>query len=134
MSIIKIPVSFEGEKCDKVLYTLFDSGSIYSCLSPEVGHELANTTKFKRPLFFGTASEGTYIEVKEACRLDFYLNDIRLTDEFYIVPGLSEDAIIGATTMQKWRIKLDFESDMPIVDPKIGKIILINLINRDHSG
>ncbi len=52
-------------------------------------------------MHFGTASEGAYIEVKKACRLEFYIDDVRLTDEFYVVPGLSEEAIIGATTMQK---------------------------------
>jgi hypothetical protein len=62
--------------------------------------------------------------------LDFFLDDVHLTDEFYIVPGLSEEAIIGATTMQKWRIKLDFETDQPIIDPKVAKLILINLIKK----
>jgi hypothetical protein len=41
-----------------------------------------------------------------------------------VVPGLSEEAIIGVTTMQKWRIKLDFEHDTVIVDPKVAKLIL----------
>ncbi|MBY0426316.1 MAG: retropepsin-like domain-containing protein [Cytophagales bacterium] len=130
MSIIKIPIHFEGELGEKTLYTLFDSGSTYSCIRPEFVKDLVTPIKFKNPLHFGTASEGAYIAVKEACRLEFYMDDTRLTDEFYIVPGLSEEAIIGATTMQKWRIKLDFETDLPIVDPKVAKLILINLIKK----
>ena len=58
-------------------------------------------------------------------RLDFYINDVLLSDEFLVVPGLSEEAIIGAATLQKWRIKLDFERDQVIVDPKAGKLQLI---------
>jgi len=58
---------------------------------------------------------------------DFYINEIRMSDEFMIVPNLSEEAIIGATTMQKWRIKLDFEHDTVIIDPKIAKAILKQL-------
>lgn len=131
MSIIKLPISYEGDISDKILYTLFDSGSTYSCIHPDMLEKLANPIKFKRPMLFGTASEGNFIEVREACRLDFYLEDVRLTDEFYVVPGLSEDAIIGATTMQKWRIKLDFELDKPIIDPKVAKLILINLIRKE---
>ena len=57
--------------------------------------------------------------------LDFYMDDVLLSDEFLIVPGLSEDAIIGAATMQKWRIKLDFEHDKAVVDPKVAKMQLI---------
>lgn len=131
MSIIKQPISYEGDISDKVLYTLFDSGSTYSCIHPDMLDKLVKLIKFKNPMLFGTASEGNYIEVKERCTLDFYLEDVRLTDEFYVVPGLSEDAIIGATTMQKWRIKLDFENDKPIIDPKVAKLILINLIRKE---
>ena len=49
-----------------------------------------------------------------------------MSDEFSIVPGLNEEAIIGVTTMQKWRIKLDFEHDT-VHCPKIAKAILKNL-------
>lgn len=57
-------------------------------------------------------------------RADFYFEDIRLSDEFMVVPGLSEECIIGVNTMQKWRIKLDFEHDTVIIDPKVAKIML----------
>jgi hypothetical protein len=42
-----------------------------------------------------------------------------------VVPGLSEQAIIGATTMQKWKIKLDFEHDQVTVDPRAAKLKLV---------
>lgn len=65
----------------------------------------------------GTASDAHYIEIEYRVMLDFYINDVLLSDEFLVVPGLSEEAIIGATTMQKWRIKLDFEREELVVDP-----------------
>jgi hypothetical protein len=64
-------------------------------------------------------------EISEVIRLDFYINDVLLSDEFLLVPGLSDEAIIGAATMQKWRIRLDFEHDQVIVDPKVAKLQLI---------
>ncbi|MFP5042444.1 hypothetical protein [Parasediminibacterium sp. JCM 36343] len=64
------------------------------------------------------------MKIEEAIRADFYFNEIRMSDEFMVVPGLSEEAIIGVTTMQKWRIKLDFENDTVIIDLKINKFIL----------
>ncbi|MEP6512344.1 MAG: hypothetical protein ABJA79_00650 [Parafilimonas sp.] len=58
-------------------------------------------------------------------RLDFFIHDILLSDEFLVVPGLSEEAIIGSATLQKWRIKLDLEHDTVIVDPRVAKLQLI---------
>ncbi len=65
------------------------------------------------------------MEITHCVVLDFYLNDVLLSDEFLLVPGLSEEAIIGAATMQKWRIKLDFEHDTVFMDPKVAKMQLI---------
>ncbi len=124
MSVIKIPLRYEGSQGEKVLYTLFDSGATFSCISPEHAEELAIMEKLRRPLEVATASNGHYLRIKDVCRLDFYYNDIRLSDEFMVVPSLSEDVIIGANTLQKWRIKLDFEHDTIIVDPKVAKAIL----------
>jgi len=72
----------------------------------------------------GTASDAHYIEVEYRVMLDFYINDVLLSDEFLVVPGISEEAIIGATTMQKWRIKLDFEHEEVSVDPRVAKLQL----------
>jgi predicted aspartyl protease len=124
MSIIKDPLLFVGSKGEKILYTLFDSGANLSFINPE-NADIANLESLGRVRRIATASEGHYIEVKYAVRLDFYMNDVLLSDEFLVVPGLSEEAIIGAATMQKWRIKLDFEHDKAIVDPKVAKMQLI---------
>jgi len=125
MSIIKIPMLYVGSKGEKQLYTLFDSGANLSCINPDHlgGIELA--TGLGRIRKLATASEGHFIEIKEVVRLDFYIHDILLSDEFLIVPNLSEEAIIGVATLQKWRIKLDFEHDKVIVDPKVAKLQLI---------
>jgi len=123
MSIIKIPLHYEGSKGEKFLYTLFDSGSSYSIISPENAEALGAIEKMNRPMNLATAAEGVYLNITHRVTLDFYYNDIRLSDEFMVVPGVSEDAIIGANTLQKWRIKLDFDNDTVIVDPKVGKAI-----------
>lgn len=125
--ILKIPVRYEGAKGEKVLYTLFDSGATFSCINPEHVEEIAEANKMRTPLEVATASAGTYLKISERITPDFYINDIRMSDEFMVVPNLSEDAIIGVTTMQKWRIKLDFEHDTVIIDPKIAKAILKEL-------
>lgn len=125
--ILKIPVRFEGTKGEKILYTLFDSGTTFSCMHPDFAEDIAEPQKMLTPLEVATASQGTYLKISERITPDFYIDDIRMSDEFMVVPNLSKDAIIGVTTLQKWRIKLDFEHDTVIVDPKIAKAILKEL-------
>lgn len=129
--ILRIPIRYEGSKGEKILYTLFDSGATYSCIAELQVEDLEELLRLHTPLRLATASSATYMEITHTTRLDFYHEDVRLSDEFLVVPGLSEDAIIGAATMQKWRIKLDFENDRVIVDPSVAKLILINLIKKD---
>ena len=125
MSVIKIPLLFVGSKTEKRLYALFDIGANLSCISPEHAIELGITVNIGLERKIAIASEGHYIIIKERILLDFYIEDILLSDEFLVVPGLSEEAIIGAATLQKWRIKLDFEHDTVHVDPKVAIMQLI---------
>ena len=128
---LRIPLLFEGSKSSKNLYVLFDSGATYSCINDGKANELENFTTLHTPMRLATSSEHVFMEITQRVTLDFYKEDIRLSDEFLVVPNLSEDVAIGATTMKKWRIKLDFEHDSIIIDPKVAKLILINLLNKD---
>lgn len=127
MSILKIPLHYEGSKGEKVLYTLFDSGATFSCISPEAVKGLERLIKLRHPKRVATASEGSFLMIEHRVTLDFIIDDVTLSDEFMVVPNLSEEAIIGVTTLQKWRIKLDFEHDKVDVDPKVAKAILKEL-------
>lgn len=124
MSVIKLPILFMGSKGEIRLYSLFDSGANLSCINPEYLHKLEQPVKMGRNRKVATAVEGHFIEVSERVSLDFYLEDVLISDEFLVVPGLSEEAVIGSATMQKWRIKLDFEHDTVHVDPKVAKLQL----------
>jgi hypothetical protein len=125
MSIIKQPLLFAGSKGEKHIYTLYDSGANLSCINPGMLEDLEIPVSLGRVRKIATAAEGHFIEVSERVSLDFYMDDVLLSDEFLVIPGLSEDAIIGAATMKKWRIKLDFEHDIAIVDPKVAKMQLV---------
>jgi hypothetical protein len=124
MSTIKIPLQYEGSQGEKVIHTLFDSGATFSCISEDAVDGLETLVKMRHPMKVATAAIGNFLFIEHAIRLDFYYNDIRLSDEFMVVPGLSEDAILGVNTFQKWRIKLDFENDTVIIDPKVAKAML----------
>ena len=127
MGAIRIPLLFEGSSGGKNASALFDDSITFSCLHPDIAASIGNPEKLWRPMEVATAAEGRYVKISEALRADFYYVYIRLSDEFMVVPGLSEEAIIGVNTFQKWRIKLDFEHDTVIIDHKVAKLILKNL-------
>ncbi len=125
MPIIKTPLLYIGSSGEERLYTLFDSGANLSCINPQKAVLLGSPVSLGKERRITTASDEHFIIVKERILLDFYIDDVLLSDEFLVVPGLSEEAVIGAATMQKWRIKLDFEHDTVHVDPKVAKMQLI---------
>lgn len=127
MGIIRIPLRFEGSIGEKIVNALFDSGATYSCLSAETAYEIETPARLYQPMQIAMASSSHFVVIEEAMRADFYHEDIRLSDEFMVVPGLSEEAIIGVNTLQKWRMKLDFEQDKVIVNPKVAEYILKDL-------
>src|ERR1035437_8123652 len=98
MSIIKLPLLFEGSKGEKTVYTLFDSGATFSCINYNIALGLATLEKMRRPLEVATASEGIFLKIEYVIRVDFYYNDIRLSDEFMVINNLSEEAILGVNT------------------------------------
>jgi hypothetical protein len=122
MSLFKFPLLYLGSKGKKNLNTLLDSSINLSCIHPNYLKDLEMPIQLGRVRKFYKANPDDYIEIKEAILLDFYINDILLSDEFLIVPDINEEVIIGAATLRKWRIKLDFENDQVIVDPRSAKL------------
>jgi hypothetical protein len=119
---MKRTLLYIGSKGEKTLNTLFYQGASMSLIHPDVLSGLATPVQLGRIRELATAVEGHFIKVKYATALDFYINGVLVSDEFFIVPDLSEEVIIGATTLRKWRIKLDFEHDQVIVDPKVSRM------------
>lgn len=125
MAVILKEIELAGSKGRAKVEALFDSGSTYSCITHKLAERLGGIVPLPEPLKLGTAEEGESLTVTERISLDFHLNGYRFTSEFMIVPKLSEQAIIGAQTMQAWRFKLDFENDEIIIDPKVTKLRLM---------
>ena len=75
-------------------------------------------------MVFTTADEGTSIRADFVVHLSFFFEDTdrRFTDEFIVLDVLSEDLIIGAKTMQAWRISLDFDAEEVRYEKKVHKL------------
>ena len=122
MSVITKKIELVGSKSRAEVEALFDSGASFSCVTPELADKLGIVDSLPIPIKLEMAEKGQNLEVKDFVHLLFRINGYQLTDEFMVVPKLSEQAIIGAKTLQAWRIKLDFEHDDVIIDPRVMKL------------
>ncbi len=125
MAVIEKEIELVGSKGRERLTGLFDSGATYSCIDSELARRLATVEPLPQPLEFETAEAGRRIQVTQRVTLDFWLSGYRFSDEFFLVPHLSERLIFGTSTMQKWRLKRDFEQDEIIIDPRVTKLRLM---------
>ncbi len=62
---------------------------------------------------------------KKRITLDFNLDGYTFSDEFMVISKLADQVIIGAATLQKWRLKFDFENDDIIIDSRVTKLRLL---------
>lgn len=125
MAILQKMIHLEGSKGQAEAVALFDGGASYSCIQPSIAEKLGSIEALPRPMRFGTAREGDTLTATQTIRLDLYVDGHRLSDEFMLIPDLSEQVIIGAATLQKWRIKLDFEHDQVVIDPRVTHLRLL---------
>ena len=124
MSLITKTVILVGSRGRKTVEAFFDGGASYSCIRRGTAKELAHLEPLAEPMEFETAEEGYAVIAREAVRLDFYFEDSqrRFTDELMVIDGLSEDLIIGAATMQKWKIRLDSQREEVLYDKKMHRL------------
>ncbi|MDI6840002.1 MAG: retropepsin-like aspartic protease [bacterium] len=125
MSILIKLVRIDGDKGGEEVDALFDTGTTYSFISKSIAKKVATVLLLPHPKVFELAEKGRKLEAKERISLDITLNGFTVSDDIIVVDNLSESLIIGAGTMQKWRIKLDMENDKVVIDERAVRLRLI---------
>jgi hypothetical protein len=110
MAVIQKNIRLIGSVGQRDELALFDCGATYSCIAPCLARQIEVVLPLPRPKVFGTAKDSGQLTAKERVSLDFEIGDYRFSDEFMLISELSEPVIIGAATLQKWRMKLDFSA------------------------
>jgi hypothetical protein len=112
VSVLEHEVTIIGTKGRARCRALFDSGASYSIVRRDIAERIGNIGPLPVPedWVFETARPGDYVQAAGILHLDFRFDDSRahFSDEFVVFDELSEELIVGATTMQKWQIRLDF--------------------------
>ncbi len=118
MLLIKLVVLFAGSLGEKSLLASFDNVAKYSCINLDMLSGLANPQKMGHSKYAVTSFDKICIEVGSVTLLDFYINNVRVSDEFLVVPNLTEEVVVGDLTMRKWRMSIDTKNNSVHIDAK----------------
>ncbi|MBI4700378.1 MAG: retroviral-like aspartic protease [Deltaproteobacteria bacterium] len=127
MPPVEKPIELVGSKASATVLALFDSGASVSCIDRALAERLGTPVALPRPRRFGTAERGRELVVDEGVHLDFRFKGLDLFADFFVVAALAEQVIVGAQTLHAWRMKLDFEHDDVLVDPRVARLRLVGL-------
>ena len=115
VSILEHEVTVIGSRGRRRCRALFDSGASYSIIRRDIAERIGRVDLLPVPedWIFETAKAGNYVQASGALRLDFRFDDseAHFSDEFVVFDELSEELIVGAKTMQAWKITLDFDEE-----------------------
>jgi len=154
ISLLFKHLKIEGDLGSDELEALFDTGATYSFIRQSVAQGVATILPIPRPKSFELAEtrslsekyeskhkqqriqnsvsrrrdfslRGKVLEAKERITIDIIVNGITISDEVVVIEDLFEELILGASTMQKWRIKLDLERGNVIIAPRAVRLKLV---------
>ncbi|MEW6686853.1 MAG: retropepsin-like aspartic protease [Candidatus Edwardsbacteria bacterium] len=123
MGLIYKEVELVGQKGKKKVPALFDIGSSQSFMRKSIAEEITTPFKIDESLEFETASGTIRTDLVIFSRI--ILDGHKIFWTFIIVEDLTEELILGADFFQRWKIRLDPETEEIIWDPKALKLTLI---------
>lgn len=122
MGLIQQTTLISGDRGSVNARALYDTGASLSFIRRDLAEQVGVPVRLPRPMRFEMGRVGEFREVRDQIALTFAVSEIPLLDSFLVADDLSEEAIVGARTMQKWGIRLDPEHERVIVDPKVARL------------
>lgn len=124
MGLIVKKLRVAGDKGERRLQVLFDTRAGASFIRRDVADRIVTTLRLPSPKTFTLGDGVGRLRVNETAILYVYVEGVEISDNFIVAPRLADEVIIGASTMQKWRIKLDLENEKVIVDKRMARLLL----------
>lgn len=107
--ILEVTLQSFGGQSSKAR-TVFDSGSHYTIVRESALPVGTQVMLYPSPKELRTAAQGGRLQIKGGTLLVFEIGGKMIQDEVMVSSDLSQEAIIGAGTMQKWDISLKNEN------------------------
>lgn len=113
-----------GDKGKKRIQVLLDTGASSSFVRRDTAQSLATIVRLPAPQICTVADGVGRLRATETAVLYATIKGIRISDNFIVVPRLSDEMLIGANTLQKWRVKLDLENEDVHIDRRMARLLL----------
>jgi len=106
MDVIRKSLPFIGRHRQTKVECLFDTGASSSFIRPELVRALGlPTTGFLRPIRIRLGKGST--KVSRLAAVMIRLNGATLADTAYVMPGLTEEYVVGSEFLDRYDIRLD---------------------------
>ena len=106
MGVIRKNLPLLGRRRRKTIEILFDTGASSSFIRPELVREVGiPTTHLLKPVRIRLGKGST--QVSRIAAVMIRLNGATLADTAYVMPGLTEDYVLGAEFLERYDIRLD---------------------------
>ncbi len=106
MSVIRTKLSLVGPRRQRRVECLFDTGASASFIRPKLVRELGlSTAKLPKPLRIRLGKGSA--PVFQLAAVMVRVNGVTLADAAYVMPGLTEEYVLGAEFLERYNIRLD---------------------------
>jgi len=117
MGVIRKKLPVMGRRGKREVECLFDTGASHSFVRPELVRELGlPTIGLLKPIRIRLGKGSTLVSKLAAPMIR--LNGTTLPDNAYVLPGLSEEFVIGAEFLERYDIRLDPKRQRLLLPPK----------------
>ena len=117
MGMIRKRLTFVGRKRKKQVQCLFDTGASSSFIRPEVARAMGvPTVGLLKPLRIRLGKGSTRVSKLAAVLIQ--INGSTLADTAYVMPGLTEDYVLGVEFFERYNIQLDPKRRRLLLPPK----------------
>jgi len=124
MGLIIKKLQVFGDKGQRRVQVLFDTGASSSFVRHDIVESLATILKLPSPEVYTLGDGVGRLRATETAVLYVIVKGVRISDNFIVVSKLSDEMIIGANTLQKWRVKLDLENEDVLIDRRVSRLLL----------
>ncbi len=117
MGLIRKKLPFIGRRKKIEVECLFDTGASSSFICPELVRTLGlSTADLAKPVRIRLGKGST--RVPRIAAVTIRLNGVILADSPYVMPGLSDEYVLGAEFLERYNIRLDPKRRRLLLPPK----------------
>lgn len=124
MGLIYKQILVKGNKGERTLHVLMDTGASHTIIRGDIAHELATPAPLARTIAAQFASGSG--EVKDMVSLSLLIDGQEVVTPALVLENLSEELLIGAEFFQRFKVVLDPErEEIRFTDPEALKVKII---------